>query len=244
MTEKITFKNSKGLNLVGILDPVRTDKIVLICHGFTSYKDSPKLIKLADALGKADFATLRFDFGGHGESDSRSIGAVSEQVDDLKSAIAFVKKKGYTKISLMGSSLGGLTCILAVDETTPAVVLFAPVTAAKTPKDYRDPQIRKELEEKGHHIISRHGKEFKIEKQYVTEREQLNQKEMLSKIKCPVLIIQGDKDDDVHVDNSKNAMQFLSKESKLEIIEGASHGLYEQLDRVISLSVNWFKEHS
>lgn len=42
---------------------------------------------------------------------------------------------------------------------------------------------------------------------------------------------------------SENALKLFPEDSKLEVIEGAGHKLEEHLDKVISLSVNWFSKH-
>ena len=47
---------------------------------------------------------------GCGESDDDSL-TVEKEVDDLRSAIAFVRSRGYGKVALFGHSLGTLICL-------------------------------------------------------------------------------------------------------------------------------------
>lgn len=56
----------------------------------------------------------------------------------------------------------------------------------------------------------------------------------------PVLVIYENKDDIVPLKRSKEAMQFLPKESKLEIIKGGDHTLNDKMNKIIALFVNWF----
>jgi len=242
MSEKVEFRNNRGLKLVGILEPVKTDKIIVMAHGFTSSKDRPKFIKTTEALRNAGFAVLRFDFPGSGESDVEAI-TVAGQVDDLKSAIKFARGKGYSKIGLLGSSLGGLDCILAYDKDIKTIVLLAPVTAAKTPDEFKDPQKRQELIQQGYATVVNRGKEFRVEKEYLHERETVQQEKVLSAIKCPVLIIHGDKDDVVPLEHSQNALKYLPTSSKLEVFKDGSHRLEEDLEKLSTIITNWFKEH-
>lgn len=243
MGERVVFQDSRGLRLIGVLKPVKTDKIIIMSHGFTGDKDEEgRFVKAAGKFSKAGFAVLRFDFAGSGESDFTGT-TVSGWVDDLRSAIKFVKQR-YKKIGLLGLSQGGLCSILSYDKQISTLVLWAPVTKAKTPGSLKDPKIRKELEKKGWVLIKNEaGKEFRVEKEYLTLRESINQQEILSKIKCPVLIIHGNKDDVVPSEHSKTAMNFLPKGSKLEILENAGHSLEERIDTATSLSTDWFKEH-
>ena len=79
-------------------------------------------------------------------------------------------------------------------------------------------------------------------KKYLEERVEVNQEELLSRIEIPVLILHGDKDDKVPLETSKEAIKFLPKGSKLEIIKDAKHDLEEDYDEVIRLTINWLKE--
>jgi len=197
---------------------------------------------LAETLSKNGFAALRFDFGGCGESEDSEI-TLKNQVDDLKSAINYMRKNGYFNIGLLGESLGGLTSILAYDNEIKALVLWAPVTKSKAPSTIQKEELQQELNERGFIIYQKDGKKFMIPKEYLEERQAINQKEILSKIKCPVLIIHGDKDDIVPLADSREAMQFLPEKSKLEIIKNGDHKLDDKINEVIPLSVNWFKKY-
>ncbi len=241
---RITFQNSKGVNLVGVLHipQEKTSSVVIVSHAFTSNKNRERLIRIADTLSESSFAVLRFDFGGCGENEDREI-TVQDQVDDLKSAINYIRKNGYKEIGLLGESLGGLTSLLAYDEDIKALVLWAPVTQSKTPSIIQKEELQQELNEKGFIIYKKDGREFKIPQRFFKERQAVNQKEILSKVKSPVLIIHGDKDDTVPLEQSKTAMQFLPENSKLEIIKDGDHKLDGKMNIVIPLSVDWIKTH-
>jgi alpha-beta hydrolase superfamily lysophospholipase len=244
MEKKITFQDSRGTKLVGMLHlpKEKTNSAVIISHGFAANKDRTRLIKLAETLSKNGFAVLRFDFGGCGESEDREI-TLKNQVDDLKSAINYVRKNGYSNIGLLGESLGGLTSILAYDDEIKTLVLWAPVTKSKTPSIIQKEELQRELSERGFIIYQKNGRKFRIPKEYLEERHAVNQKAVLSKIKSPVLIIHGDKDDTVPLEQSKEAVQFLPEDSKLEIIKDGDHKLDDKMSEVISSSVNWFKKY-
>lgn len=244
--EKIVFKNSEGLNLIGILNVPKeqTDTIIVLAHGFTSNKDRNRYIEISKSLVKEGYAFLRFDFGGSGESDENEI-TVKNQIDDLKSAINFVKDKKYRKIGLIGESLGGLIVLSAYpdyQDKIKCIALVAPVTQRKTPTLYDDPKIKVEIEEKGFHLKHKDGKIFKVPKEYIDERENINQEEILNKIKCPVLIIHGSEDNTIPVEHSNKAMEYLSENSKLEIIKGADHDL-DIRHGIVTIINKWFKKH-
>ena len=73
-------------------------------------------------------------------------------------------------------------------------ILFAPITASKTTDLEKYGGL---MGNKGYFIKEKDGNKFKIPKKYLEERKAVNQEELLSKIKMPVLILHGDNDDKV-----------------------------------------------
>ena len=245
-TEKVNFKNSRRLNLIGVLHvpKEKTDTLIVLAHGLTSNKDRKRYIEIAKSLAKEGYAFLRFDFCGSGESDEDEI-TVKNQIDDLKSALDFAKNKKYNKIGLIGESLGGLISVLVYPDYKKEIKclgLVAPVTQGKSPDLYDGPTIKAEIQKKGFYLKQKDGKIFRVPKEYITERKSVNQKEILSKIKCPVLIIHGNEDNTIPPESSKEAMKYLPKDSKLEIIDRADHDL-DIKHGIVSIILNWFKKY-
>ncbi len=209
--QKIAFKNSRGKNIVGVIHKANSKRCVIISHGFTACKDRERFVKLAESLSRERITALRFDFSGCGESDNDYI-TVKSQVDDLRSAIKYMKTQGYKEIGLWGESLGGLVSLKAFDGSIICMVVCAPVT------DSRKPSIEKEIvktnentSERGREfIIHKDGREFKITKDYFDERECVDQNKLLSIVECPVLIIQGDKDTTIQIMLPSNAFKETS----------------------------------
>jgi len=247
MMEKISFENSKGQELVGILHlpEYETDKIIILAHGFTSNKNRERYPLIGDALTKEGYAFLRFDFGGSGESYDTEI-LIKNEIDDLKSVISSMKGRGYNKIGLLGESLGGLVSIMNYNEGIDAMVLLAPVTKSKNKlKEVlgQEKFSEAELEEKGYISKIKDGKEFKIPLEYFNERVKIRPQEVIQKILYPVLIIHGNSDICVPLGESKETIELLPSGSKLEVIEGGDHKLDSKRDKVLPLIVNWFKEN-
>lgn len=247
MMEKVVFKNSKGLELVGVLHTpeTKTDAVIIIAHGFCSNKDRERTVEMADLYAENRIAALRFDFGGSGESYETEI-SVEKQVDDLKGAIEFVKGEGFEKIGLHGESLGGLVSILAYSKEIKAMVLWAPVSSKAERLEAvltQEGFSREEFEEKGYIVKKKNGQEFIIPKKYFEERINIDQEKMLSKIKCPALIIHGGKDDVVPLEDSKKAVEILEN-AKLEIIKELGHRFaFDESKKSLVLSLEWFKKY-
>lgn len=246
--EKITIKNSRHQNLVGEFYPSDSDTIVIMSHGFTGDKSEWGMFdKIAASLNKNKFNVIKFDFAGCGESDDDSL-TVAKQIADLQDIIKYVQSKNIKNIVLFGHSLGGLISLKCYTPLIKNMIFTAPVTDKikyTWDKKYSAEQLQ-ELKEKGF-ITKIRAKgirqKFIIDKQMLLDRENVNQKELLQNITCPVLIMHGNQDTHVPYQDSQAAIKLLSKESKLEIIDGADHYLENQyLDQVIDLTNNWLKK--
>ena len=244
--EKINLENSVGLNLVGDFYEADSDKCIILCHGFTGDRHEwGRFDKTASELNKEGYNVLTFDFSGCGESEDTPI-TVEKEVEDLRSAIEFVRSKGLEKIGVVGLSLGGLISARVADEIN-VLVLWSPVTNKK--ENYLEALLsRTGFSMDGDVIIKnrREGGVFRkkivISRQMAEDRKNINQKELLSKIKYPVLVIHGTEDESIPLDDSKKAMQYLQEGSKLEILEGADHVFSEHIDRAIEISLSWFRK--
>ncbi len=240
--EKVSFENSEGKRLAGILHipEQETKKIVIIAHGFTMHKRREHYIEIADKLHENDIALLRFDFGGSGESYDTEID-LDKQVDDLNSAIKFVKDRGYNEIGLIGESLGGLACLKANLQEVKTAVLLAPGIHSKVPTYIkRHPEKKVMLDEKGFVEKEKDGKTFILPKKYFDDRLNVNQEELVKELSIPVLILHGDNDGIVPLEHSEGARD-KNKNIKLEIIENAGHDVGEEKEAQIKI-INWFKE--
>lgn len=246
--ENISFRNSRGLSLAGNFYAADSGTAIVMCHGFTGDKSEwGRFDKAAYRFNEAGYNVLNFDFSGSGESDDDSL-SVGKQVDDLECAIKYVHGKGVNKIGLLGLSLGALVSAKVYDEQISTVVFWAPVTDKvhyEWDKRYNAEQLQ-ELDEKGCLTITRGKgvrKTYIVDKQMLKDRSEIDQQSLLSRIKCPVLIIHGNKDDRVPLEDSRNAIKYLSNDSRLKIVKGADHHFNEQLDEFIALSVEWFGKH-
>jgi alpha-beta hydrolase superfamily lysophospholipase len=115
MEEQLTFQNSSGEILDGRLHlpTSQTSMAAIICHGFGGNKNLIWLHNICDELAENNFAALRFDFSGHGDSEG-NFGdfTIKKGVSDLRAAIETMKEKGYETFALLGHSIGGSITIL------------------------------------------------------------------------------------------------------------------------------------
>lgn len=230
MKRKINFQSSKGHNLCGILSNPTGDKsrpLIVLCHGFSTSKDGRTYVRLEEILNAKNFSTLRFDFFGHGESAGQFAEiTVSEAVDDARSAVGFVEESGYGRIGLMGSSFGGFASILTAGQSEDLFVL-----ALKSPvSDYlglliaRDHDVDIQAWRQNGHIPveSSDGKHLNLNYSFYEDAERMRGYAVAPRIKAPTLIVHGDQDETVPLEQSRK-LDACIPDCRLEIIEGADH---------------------
>ncbi len=235
MQEKVSFRNSRGQKLVGVLHKPKSVQeripLVIFAHGKGSGKKSEKALELSKRLPKEGTAFLRFDFSGCGESEGRFEDAtISDRNEDLKAAFQFISNLDYVdkeRIGIIGSSLGGMVVTLALSEgmETKTTVLISPAV------DYGE--YHREVTPE-----SRMSDEFYAD---VRKRDFF---ELARSIRCPCLVIHGDKDDVCFLSGSQKLMESLPEGSKLEVIEGEGHFYTDpdNFEKMITLTVEWFKK--
>jgi len=228
--EKISFTNSKSNKLVGILAKPSdsTDiPIAIICHGFTTNKNRPKYTELANKLYENGIASLRFDLFGHGESEGDFADiTITEGVDDVLRAIEYVKSLGYTKIALIGNSFGGITSFVVSTKTKDltALALISPVSDyPEVEKMRRSDQDIAKWKKDGFTIHrSSKGQEFRLNYTFWEDIQKYLVYDIADQIKIPTLIVHGDADDLVPVDQSRKTAKLIPDCQLIEI-KGATH---------------------
>ena len=116
MEQAVTFQDAEGHKIAGVIATPegKTDRIVVLCHGFLSNKNSHTNKALTALLVEQGIATFRFDFFGQGDSEGpfERI-TVAQGLTQALTALDLVASKGYRRVGLVGSSFGGLVAILA-----------------------------------------------------------------------------------------------------------------------------------
>jgi pimeloyl-ACP methyl ester carboxylesterase len=243
--EKVEFINPRGITISANFWPANKDAVIIMSHGFTGDKSEwGKFDTIAKELHSKGYAVLSYDFSGCGESGDDSI-TIAKELEDLSTAIRFVKALGYKNVGLFGHSLGGFISLKSYAPQIKTMVLTAPVThSSENDWGERFTKEQQEQAKKTGLIIKTRTKGVRkkivIGKELIKERNNINPKDYMHKINCPVLIIHGDKDEDIPLKHSELAMKQLPKGSKIEILKGADHGYEKQINKVATITTKWF----
>ncbi len=228
MEQKLWFENSRKLKLAGILNNPSGDTdplIVIILHGHTSHKNSPRIEPIADMLASHNISSFRIDLAGHGESEGNiEIATVSDAQDDVLCTMRFLKSLGYSKIGLFGSGFGGMAAICAAAEMEDLRLLILRSPVVNYEEKYRDVEGKEFLEYWKKKGIRPHEFTSHLRHIFYEDAVKHNGYEIGKRIAVPTLIIHGDKDEQIPVEQSKKLAQSI-RDSQLMIIRGADHRL-------------------
>ncbi|HLD42338.1 MAG TPA: alpha/beta fold hydrolase, partial [archaeon] len=116
MQERIEFRNSRGQKLAGKMSVPHGKgpfPALVFAHGRGSGKNAKKAVELSKRLGDG-FVCFSFDFSGCYESEGKfEDTTITDEINDLKTAIELVRKMPFVKeVHIVGSSLGGLVALL------------------------------------------------------------------------------------------------------------------------------------
>ena len=240
--EPVTFY-SEGEKIFGNLHlPPKKAPCIITLHGLESSKDSDKWTTIAFRLSQEGYACLRFSFRGCGDGRERSEGnfediSLTGRIKDYKSALQFLEDTGkvdMTRIGVIGSSFGGMIAIDAQEKKIRAITTLA--APYKIPR-YDKPQIPKD---EGAYYVLPSGKRFK--KSFY---EDLKKYDLLKSIKNapPIQIIHGSSDEIVPLEHAYKLFEAAPEPRRIQIIENANHTFSTGLDKVIELSLDWFKKY-
>jgi fermentation-respiration switch protein FrsA (DUF1100 family) len=231
--ETVSFQ-SQGQKISGILHLPGTKSFpcVIASHGLLSSKNSEKYIALGERLSWQGIAMLRFDFRGVGESEGRiEDDTVTKRIADLGSAIDFIRSYlgSEAPLGLVGSSLGGYVTLIraSMDKEIKAIVIWA------TPFHLDDLGSKKQKED------------YPLPAEAFFKDLPKHRLVPLLPSVSNCLVIHGDEDEAVPVDQAWEIFHSLGGPKEIRIIEGADHRLTEpkHRQRAMDLTVDWFKKY-
>ena len=195
--------------------------IAIIGHGFNGTYHYGR--NYFDVMQKLGYQCYVFDFpcgSINSRSDNNTLNmSILDEQSDLRAIVNYFHSKGHQHIVLIGESQGGLVSALTAaqmkDKVSQLVLVFP---ALCIPQNWRAryPKLSDIPE-----ATELWG--VKMGRRFFEEIHDMNTFDIIGKYRGPVLIVQGDKDQVVLIEDSKRA-QKLYKDARLHIIPGAGHG--------------------
>jgi pimeloyl-ACP methyl ester carboxylesterase len=218
------IRNRSGESIDYTFHPsTRADALVILGHGVTGNKDRPLLLALAEGLAAAGWPCLRISFSGNGGSEGRFEDCcISKEIGDLQAVLDMVPND--VNVAYAGHSMGGAVGVLtaARDLRIRALITLAGMThsAAFAEREF-------------HGVTPNAGfiwadENFPLSRTFIDDLELIdNTLDAAEAVTQPWLLIHGDADDLVPVQDGLDAFAAATCEKQWLEISGAGHSFEE-----------------
>ena len=240
------------------LDNASRKPIVVFCHGYKGFKDWGAWNIMAERFAKAGFCFIKFNFSHNGGTIEQPIdfpdleafgnNNYSIELDDLDCVLNWIyvsldlkTKVNFNDITLIGHSRGGGIATIKSEEDTriKKLITLAGVSDFKVRfnegstefMDWKEKGIKYVLNGRTHQQMPHY---FQFYEDFIDNEKRLTIQRAASNLKIPHLIIHGNNDTSVSVEEAK-ALHEWNPKSKLAIIENANH--------VFEISHPWEKDN-
>ncbi len=217
------------------------ESVVIIAHGWYMCKDAGPFLNLSQDFSRNN-DVITMDFRGHGKS-SGWYTFTSNEIHDIRAVINYAKKR-YSKIGLVGFSLGGALSIIHTSlykDIDCLVTVSAPVDFQKIENHYWRPEAFIPTFKKFNFSENRNVRPGNI------FLKKINPIEVVPEIApIPALFIAGGKDPTVYPWHTESLYEKAGGPKCLEIFEDGFHAEDLYLNsriRFMNTCNNWFNNH-
>lgn len=241
----------RGATLAGtFINPVdSTDAAVVFSHSFLAdRKTGLHFERLAAAYRALGYATLQFDYSGHGRSSDEPI-TMAAMLEDLRSASGWLADQGFTRQLLHGHSFGALPALLGRPPAVETMVLSGPITGPLSYnwEDLFSSEQLEELERTG--VMSIYDDSpgpreyFRISQEILSDITMNQPAQLVEHLDCPVLLIHdGDDQQRGLLELSREILPLLPQGSRIVEVLDSSFCDGENLDALSDAAKQWAGE--
>lgn len=202
--EDVTFTTDDGVTLHGWFVPADSTAArftVIVFNGNAGHRGMRA--PLAAALARHGVATLLFDYRGYGDNaGSPSEDGLARDAHAARKYLTTRPDVDTNRVVYFGESLGAAVALRLATESAPfALVLRSPFTSLTD--------------------IGRHHYPFLPVRWLL--RDRYPSLERVGTVSCPTLVIAGDRDGIIPVEQSRRLYEALATEKRLVVIAGADH---------------------
>lgn len=238
--------------------------VLIFCHGYKGFKDWGAWNLMAKAFADAGFYFIKFNFSHNGGTVKQPIdfpdleafgnNNYTKELDDLESVIDWVyinpKLKNNTNsnnITLIGHSrAGGIVTIKAEEDNRIKTVISLAGVCDFGKRPSTTGNLKQWKKDGVKYVINGRTKQqmphfYQFYEDFIANENRLTIKRAVSNLKIPYLIIHGDNDTSVVIEEAEQLHNW-NPDSQIEIIEGANHvfGAHHPWDK--STLPNYLKE--
>lgn len=212
------------------------DEVLIIAHGWFMTKDSSYFSDMANVFSK-NYDVISMDFRGHGKS-SGFYTFTSKEPMDMKAVVNYAKKR-YSKIYLMGFSLGGALVLIhsAIEKDVDKII------AVSAPHSFIKIENQMWKKEAWSHSF----RKFEFIR-WITVRpspiigKKIRPIDIIENVEAPTLFIAGEKDVTVKAWHTKSLYRSAKCKKRFELFEDCCHAedlFYQKREKFINVCNEW-----
>ena len=250
-------------------------KVVIFCHGYKGFKDWGAWNLIAEAFANAGFFFIKFNFSHNGGTleqpidfpDLEAFGKnnYTKELDDLASVIDWIfNAKEYKnevdlqQVYLIGHSRAGGIVLLKSNEDSrikKVITLASVCDFGKRTATIGD--LNQWKKEGVKYVVNGRTKQnmphfYQFYENFIQNKERLDIKKATEQLAIPHLLIHGDSDTSVLIDEAEN-LQLWNPNADYKIIKNADHvfnvkhpwkqkDMSKQMEEVVDLCINFIKK--
>ncbi len=217
------IRNPQGERLDYAFHPASggdSQRILVIGHGVTGTKDRPWAEALANAAAEAGIPALRFSFAGNGasEGDFRDC-TITKEVADLGAVLDAVAGN-FEEVIYAGHSMGGAVGVLRAS-SDPRIGKLISLAGMVHTKRFTEVEFGEETPDAG---CMWEDEDCPLSSAYVNDLTTIGSViGKAAEVKVPWLLVHGDEDDVVPIQESREIFAQANEPKKLVELPGANH---------------------
>ena len=219
--------------------------MVIFCHGYKGFKDWGAWNMMSEQIAKTGYCFIKFNFSHNGGTvenpidfpDLEAFGQnnYTKELDDLNAVIDWAKNHfrnnehiNTNEICLIGHSRGGGIAVLKASEDNRITKLITLASVSNFSSRFGSDNEIKEWKEKGvKYVLNGRTKQhmphyYQFYEDFKANEQWLSIESAAKQLEVPMLIIHGDNDTSVSINEAK-ALHQWNTESQLQIAKGADH---------------------
>ncbi|HUN90508.1 MAG TPA: alpha/beta fold hydrolase [Burkholderiaceae bacterium] len=204
----------------------------LFAHCFTCSKNFRTTVQLTRALTARNFAVLRFDFTGLGESEGAFADTnFTSNVQDIVAAADYLTRNFESPSLMFGHSFGG-TAVLAASAKVPGLRAVATINSPFEPLHVRHLFCHRldDIEKHGEAAVTLAGRSFTIKRQFLEDISAQKMHDLVRDLDVPLMIFHAPQDETVDVENARMIYQAARHPKSFVSVDGADHFLRNPSD--------------
>ncbi|MDD4556044.1 MAG: alpha/beta hydrolase [Alphaproteobacteria bacterium] len=239
--ENIFIKNRNGYKIsIRLTVPEKATKLAFLEHGFSGCKDERHMVVLEEKFSKQDYIVVNFDaVDSLNDSESSSEGITfTSHYNDLIDVIEWAKHQPWftSPFTLAGHSMGAASVLLYAQNYPENVDLLLPISfpwlSGKSKLIQDNPKELKKWKTLGYwdKTSKSRGRTLRVPYSFIEDLMLYDFSKQIEKITAKTILIIGDLENDIRLQDNKNLLDRLTCKKELIILHDVPHVVAKKLE--------------